>query len=87
MSKQAERNTAVFRAVYDAVQTGAKLKDAIAAAGGGPLAAGFPLRVTRAGQSPGDGALGGSKTHNEHLPLRCFIVIHRPPYRVHNAAG
>lgn len=36
MSKQAERNTAVFRAVYDAVQTGAKLNDAIAAAGVSP---------------------------------------------------
>ena len=29
MSKQTERNTAAFRAVYEAVQAGAKLKDAI----------------------------------------------------------
>lgn len=36
MSKQSERNTEAFRAVYDAVQAGAKLKDAIAAAGASP---------------------------------------------------
>lgn len=36
MSKQAERNTAAFQAVYDAVQAGVKLKDAIAAAGASP---------------------------------------------------
>lgn len=33
MSKQAERNTAAFQAVYDSVQDGSKLKDAIALTG------------------------------------------------------
>ena len=52
-----------------------------------PLAAGFSS-AGRQGRPASDGPLEGQdKAHNDHLPLRGFIVIHRPTYRFHNAAG